>query len=347
MKKKAIKFIRIIALIFVFVLIIELFAPTWTPKIKGDNSISELRKVEINGANIEMMIRGKDKDNPVVLFVHGGPCCSEIPYARKYQSTLEENFTIVHYDQRGSGKSYEFGKDYSGVTASVHVDDLIAFTQYISTYLRKEKIILIGHSYGTYIAAMAASQHPEMYLAYVGIGQMSDTIESELDGLELCIEAAEKAGNKDDTEKLRALTDSISNGEEITPRNYVRKYGFAARQINDNADYWMGYFFGTEYNMTDAIRLYTASIKYQDTLILEALNNPITEIVNRLDIPVYFVMGAYDGMTSPKAAENYLNSLKGEEIHEMVVFENSAHYPQFEEPDKFNEWMCSVFVNDD
>lgn len=344
MKKKAIKLIRIIGIIFAFILAIELFVPTWTPKIKGDNSISELRKVEINGANIEMMIRGKDRDNPVVIFVHGGPCCSEIPYARKYQSALEENFTVVHYDQRGSGKSYEFGKDYSDVTASAHVDDLIAFTQYISTYLRKEKVILIGHSYGTYIAAMAASQHPEMYLAYVGIGQMSDTIESELDGLELCIEAAEKAGNKDDTAKLRALTDSISRGEEITPRNYVRKYGFAARQINDNADYWMGYFFGTEYNLTDAIRLYTASIQYQDTLISEALNNPITEIVNTLDIPVYFVVGAYDGMTSPKAAENFLNGLNGDAIHEMVVFDHSAHYPQFEEPDKFNEWMRSVFV---
>lgn len=346
MKKKTIKWTRIIIIMFVSFLIIELFAPTWTPKIKGDNSISELRKVEINGADIEIMIRGNSKDNPVLIFVHGGPCCSEIPYARKYQRTLEENFTVVHYDQRGCGKSYEFGKKYSDVTASTHVNDLITLTQYISAYLHKEKLVLIGHSYGTYIATMAASQHPEMYLAYIGIGQMSDTIQSELDGLELCIEAAENAGNKDDAAKLRALTDSISHGEEITPRNYVRKYGFAARQINDNADYWMGFFFGTEYNLTDAIRLYTASIKYQDALITEALNNPITEIVDTLDIPVYFVMGKYDGMTSPKAAENYLNSLAGEAIHEMVMFENSAHYPQFEEPDKFNEWMCSIFGKD-
>ena len=347
MKKKAAKLTIIIVTIFVSVFIIELFAPTWTPKIKGNNSISELRKVEINGVDIELMIRGKNKDNQVVIFVHGGPCCSEIPYARKYQSTLEENFTVVHYDQRGSGKSYEFGKDYSDVTVSDHVNDLIAFTQYISTYLHKDKVILLGHSYGTYIAAMAASQHPEMYIAYVGIGQMSDTIESELDGLERCIEAAENVGNKGDVTKLRALTDSISRGEAITPRKYIRKYGFAARQINDNADYWTGYFFGTEYNLTDAIRLYTASSKYQDALILEALNNPITKIVKGFDIPVYFVMGKYDGMTSPKAAEKYLNSLSGEAIHEIVVFENSAHYPQFEEPDKFNEWMCSVFGKGD
>lgn len=144
----------------------------------------------------------------------------------------------------------------------------------------------------TYIATMAASQHPEMYLAYyVGIGQMSDTTESELDGLERCIKAAENEGNEDDAAKLRALKDSISQGEIITPRYYVRKYGFAARQMDDNADYWMGYFFGTEYNLTDAIRLYTAAIKYQDSLILEALNKPITELVDRPDIPVYFVMG--------------------------------------------------------
>ena len=344
--RSAKKWTTIIVIAFVFVLIIEFFAPAWTPKIKGSNSISELRKVEINGTDIEILIRGNNSDNPVVIFVHGGPCCSEIPFARKYQSALEENFTVVHYDQRGCGKSYEFGKDYSDVTASAHADDLIALTKYISAYLHKEKPILIGHSYGTYIATMAASQHPEMYLAYIGIGQMSNTIESELDGLKLCIEAAENAGNEDDAAKLRALIDPISHGEDITPRNYVRKYGFAARQINDNADYWMGFFFGTEYNLTDAVRLYTASIKYQDALITEALNNPITEIADALDIPVYFVMGKYDGMTSPKAAKNYLNSLTGEKIREMVIFENSAHYPHFEEPDTFNKWMCSIFASD-
>lgn len=345
MKKKARKLITTIGIVMVLILIIEFFAPTWTPKIKGENSISELRKVEINGANLEMMIRGEDKNNPVIVFVHGGPCCSEIPYVRKYQGTLEENFTIVHYDQRGSGKSYKFGKDYSDVTAATHAEDLIAITEYITEYLHKDQVILIGHSYGTYIATMAAAQKPELYLAYVGIGQMSDTIESELDGLERCIEAAENAGNEGDAAKLRAMTDSISRGEAITPRSYVRKYGFAARQINDNSDYLKGFFFGTEYNLIDAVRFYTASSKYQDKLIAEALNKPITEIVDTLDIPVYFVMGAYDGMTSPVAAENYLNSLAEDSVREMILFDDSAHYPQFEEPDKFCEWMCRTFKN--
>lgn len=329
----------------VLILGMEFFIPTWTPKIKGDTGISELRKVEINGTDIEMMIRGNNKDNPVILFVHGGPCCSEIPYVRKYQGTLEENFTVVHYDQRGSGKSYQFGEDYSDVTAATHADDLIAITEYISEYLHKDSVILIGHSYGTYIAAMAAAQKPELYLAYVGIGQMSDTIESELDGLERCIEAAENAGNEKDAAKLRAMTASIARGESITPRKYVRKYGFAARQINDNSDYLKGFFFGTEYNLMDAVRFYTASIQYQDKLISEALNKPITEIVTELNMPVYFVMGQYDGMTSPNAAESYLNRLTGNSVREMILFEHSAHYPQFEEADTFSEWMCRTFKN--
>lgn len=137
---------------------------------------------------------------------------------------------------------------------------------------------------------------------------------------------------------------SILQGEGITPREYVRKYGFAARNIDENADYLKGFLFGREYNLLDAIRFYTASTKYQDTLIMEALNNPISDIVTDINIPVYFVMGKYDCMTSPEAADEYLNSLNGQFTRKMVIFEDSAHYPQFEEKEKFYNWMCNTFT---
>jgi pimeloyl-ACP methyl ester carboxylesterase len=336
--------IKWLTIILVLLIIVGLCFPTWTPKISDENSVSELRKVEINEADIEVMIRGCNRNNPIILFVHGGPCCSEIPYIREYQDLLEQEFTIIHYDQRGSGKSYEFGTDYSNVTASAHVDDLIALTEYIEDYLHQDQVILIGHSYGTYIATMAAAKEPELYRAYVGIGQMSDTIESELDGLNKCIEAAEEAGNSDDVTFLRDLVYSISEGKAITPRYYVRKYGFAARNINENLDYLKGFLLGSEYNLLDAIRFYVASGKYQDSLIMEALRNPISDVVTEIDIPVYFVMGKYDCMTSPEAAEEYLNNLTGQISQEMIVFEDSAHYPQLEEKKKFYNWMCSTFA---
>ena len=193
--KKRIKIILIIAaLILPVFLLIRFISPTWTPKINGSNSISELRSVSINGADLTVLIRGTNKDNPVLIFVHGGPCCSEIPYVRKYQDELEKDFTIVHYDQRGSGKSYKADKDYSTITAKTHVDDLIALTEYVEDYLNKDKVILLGHSFGTYIATQAAAQRPDLYEAYVGIGQMSDTIKSELNTLDKCIAAAEEKG---------------------------------------------------------------------------------------------------------------------------------------------------------
>lgn len=325
-------------------LMIGLFRPTWTPSILSENSISELRKTVINDAPLEIMIRGNSRDNPVLVFVHGGPCYSEIPYIKKYQNLLEQSFTIVHYDQRGSGKSYQFGTDYSDVTASTHVDDLIELTKYIEKYLNQEQVILVGHSYGTYIATMAIAKQPNLYDSYVGIGQMADTINSELDGLEKCIKSAEKEGNEADVTYLRGLEVPISQGEVITPREYVQKYGFAARSIDENADYFKGFLFGSEYNLLDAIRFYTASSKYQNTLVMEALNKPISDIVTEINIPVFFVMGQYDCMTSPEAAAEYIYSLAGDSIHEIVMFEESAHYPQLEEKEKFYNWMCDTFV---
>lgn len=345
MKKKLLLILKAILIIFILFIIIRLFLPTWTPAINGENSISELTKVEINGTDLEIMIRGEDRENPVLIFVHGGPCCSEIPYIRKYQKSLEKDFTIVHYDQRGSGKSYEFGQDYSDITAVNHRDDLIALTEYIEEYLGKEQVILIGHSYGTYIAMMAASQREDLYQAYIGIGQMSDTIESELNSLAKCIAEAEHIGNEEDVIYLKNLEQTVANGESITPRNYVRKYGFAARNIDENLDYLKGFLFGTEYNLLDAVRFYMAAIRYQDALTLEAFNYPITGIVDEMGIPVYFVMGKYDGMTSPEEAEKYLYSIKGNGIKEFILFEESAHYPQLEEEDRFCQWMKDTFGN--
>lgn len=79
-------------------LIIGIVFPTWTPRIKGENSVSMLEQVNINGTELAVMTRGVDKRNPIIIFVHGGPGCSEIPFVRKYQDLLEKNYTIVHYD---------------------------------------------------------------------------------------------------------------------------------------------------------------------------------------------------------------------------------------------------------
>lgn len=342
-KKTIIKIVISILAIVLLFLLVRTVVPGWMPKVRGENAVSEFRKAEINGAELQLMIRGEDRSNPVLIFVHGGPCGSEIPYVRKYQKDWEKDFTIVHYDQRGCGKSYKFGEDYSQVTTATHVEDLIVLTEYIEKYLETDKVILIGHSFGTYIGTKAAALRPDLYSAYVGIGQMSDTISSELSTLDKCIVAAKEKGDLKTAEELEAMRDPISEGKEITPRDKIYEYGFGSRLIDDYHDYMMGFIFGPEYNLVDAVRYLTAVNKWQKGLILEALEHPITDIVDKIDIPVYFVMGRYDGMTSPEAAEEYLQDIKGDGEKKFILFENSAHYPQFEEKEAFYKWMTDIF----
>lgn len=341
--KKLRRFLKGFTSAIVIIIILGLVFPTWTPSIKGDNSISELSEVLINGTKHQFMIRGKDKDNPIIIFVHGGPSCSEIPYVTKYQEKLEEHFTIVHYDQRGSGKSYHFFEDYSNLTCQLLVSDLLAVTDYISNRFGNKKIILIGHSFGTYIALQAASKAPEKFSAYIGIGQMSDPIKSELNSLNYCIEQANKAGNINDCKKLESLTTEIENGNIITPRSYIRKYGGASRLIDDNGDYIQGFLTHPEYNLFDVVRYFCGVSASQARLSKEAINKPLPSLVTEINIPCYFIMGQYDYMTATQSAKEYFDSIKADK-KEFILYSNSAHYPQFEEMEKFDDWLINMFA---
>ena len=289
------------------------------------------------------MIRDHDKNNPVIIFVHGGPGSSEIPYAKEYQDSLKKNFTVVNYDQRASGKTYHFFEDYSNLSSDLLVEDLLAITDYISERFGKEKVILIGHSYGTYIGMQAAYKAPQKYEAYVGVGQMSDTVQSELDSLNYVMNKAKRAGNTDDISALQGVREKIIKGETFTPRNFVFKYGGGARGIDNPDGDNLGMLLSSEYNLLDVIG-YNYGIAYsQETLLKEVLKEPLPTKVTELKLPCYFVMGKYDYMTSSHAAKDYFDKLEADN-KEFIAFHHSAHYPQFEEKEKFYKWMCDTFL---
>ncbi|TCZ73799.1 alpha/beta hydrolase [Paenibacillus albiflavus] len=335
------RLIKYVGVFIIIILVIAFFRPTWTSSIKGDNSISVLEQVEINGTKQQIMIRGRDLNNPVIINVHGGPACPEIPYAAEYQNLLEKDFTIVNYDQRGSGKSYHFNEDYSNLTADVLVDDLLELTDYISKRLGKEKVILLSHSYGTYLGTMAAYKAPEKYETYIGIGQLGNMQESEIDNLNYTINEAKKAGNTEDVKYLEGLAEKVHNGEAVAPRNYVGKYGGASRLINIPDGNILEMLLSSEYNLLDLIR-YNNGFKTQAQLVKEVLDKPLPNIVTKLDLPFYFVMGKYDAMASSNAAKKYFDMIEGDH-KEFISFEESAHYPQFEEKDRFSKWMSDTF----
>lgn len=341
--KKFKKLIKWISLTVLGVILIGILFPTWTPAVKGKNSISVYEQVSINGTKHQLMIRGADKNNPVIIFVHGGPGYVEIPYVRKYQDILEQKFTIVNYDQRGAGKSYHFFEDYSNLSPELLVDDLIALSGYIRERLGKDKVILAGHSFGTYIGMQAAAKAPENYIAYIGIGQVSSFKESESDALNFCLDEAAKAGNKEDIAALNEIKSKVVSGGVFLPRKYIEKYGGGSRLTNEYGDLNKGFLTNREYNLLDVVR-FKMGLKKSVTMVDGFLQKPLTGIVKELEIPCYFHMGEYDYKTSAKAAKNYLDSIKAPE-KEFVLYSKSAHYPQFEEEEKFAEWMIKKFAD--
>lgn len=317
---------------------------TWTPAIKGyENSISTLGQVPINGTNHAVMIRGNDKNNPVIIFVHGGPGTTEIPYVRKYQDLLEQNFTIVHYDERATGKSYHFLEDYSNLSINLLAEDLIALTDYIIQKLNTSKIILAGHSFGTVIGIKAANLAPQKYLAYIGIGQIGDFWSRELESLEFCLDQAIEQGNFQDIKEIESYRKNVIDHQTSFPRKFTRKYGGVSRLINDASDIVSGLLLSPEYNFLDAIRFGKGRSISNKILWTELMQTNLPNEVSELKIPCYFVMGKHDYLTPVKSAKDYYDSIKAP-YKEFIIFEQSAHYPHFEEKEKFYDFVNELYT---
>jgi len=140
-------------------------------------SISEKTFVNINGINQGMFIKSKNKDNPVLLYLHGG--MPEYFLTSKYPSVLDDYFTVVWWEQRGSGISYNENIPQETINLEQFISDTLEMTNYLRDRFGKDKIYLMGHSGGTFIGIQAAARKPELYYAYIGMAQMTYQLESE------------------------------------------------------------------------------------------------------------------------------------------------------------------------
>ncbi|HEY4537266.1 MAG TPA: alpha/beta hydrolase, partial [Erysipelothrix sp.] len=270
--------------ILLFFIMLGFFRPTKTKQIKGDNAISELSYVDVNGAAHCLLIRSYNKDNPIILFVHGGPCNSDIPFITQYQKQLEKHFTIIHYDQRGCGKSYNCFQSYQDLNAQLLVDDLLVLSEMIKQKY-KQKIILLGHSYGTYLGLQAAQKRPDLYRAYIGVGQVADSLTNEKAILDYLLVQANQPSEK---RYLRKIKPQIKKGKRLAPRLYVHKYKGAARKINITAKMIQGHLFSLEYNFKDSFKLLIGIIKNQNKLERAEAEFPLPTLVPSIEIPMYF-----------------------------------------------------------
>lgn len=302
-------------------------------------AISEKRFVKINGVDQGMFIISKDESNPVLLFLHGGPGMPEYFLTEQYPTGLEDIFTVVWWEQRGAGLSYRSDISPETLTVEQVISDTIEVTNYLRKRFNKEKIFLMGHSWGSFIGVQAASRAPELYQAYIGVGQMSYQLKSENLAYEYMLQKSKEIGDRRMLQKLE------NNPVTMTiplPDSYLA--------LRDEAMHRLG--IGTTRNMKSVVtgiffpslrsRVYTADEKVnlwrgkifsRKILWNQMLAVNLIDQIARLDLPVYFFIGRYDLTVSCSVAEEFFEKIKAP-VKGFYFFEHSAHSPIFEEPDK-------------
>jgi proline iminopeptidase len=213
-------------------------------KIVAPNGVERLEKVRIGGIDQWVSIRGADRRNPVLLYIHGGPGYVSIPMSWWFTHGLEEYFTVVQWDQRATGKTYLL-TDPAKIAPTLTRERMIADTEEMAAWARREfskdKIFVLGHSWGSFLGLQLAEHHPEWLYAYIGVCQLIDGPESERRGWRFAMDAARRDGNAEAVRELEAITPYGAPGQTIpikdiyVERKWVGYYGGVMAYRRDNS----------------------------------------------------------------------------------------------------------------
>ncbi len=188
-------------------------------RIVTPHGVDRTEFVRIGGIDQFVSIRGADRRNPVLLILHGGPGFPTAPIAWWSTRALEEYFTVVHWDQRGSGKTYLIN-DPKAVAPTMKPERFIEDTEQLVGWLRKElakeKVFVLGTSWGSYVGLEFARRKPDWLHAYIGMGQIVNSPESERRGYAFALAAARKAGNAQAVSELEALAPYAAPGKPVS-----------------------------------------------------------------------------------------------------------------------------------
>jgi pimeloyl-ACP methyl ester carboxylesterase len=315
-------------------------APILTPEGGEDNSIAELTAIPIGGHKQAVMIRGRDVDNPVLLYLAGGPGGTDLG-AMRADVGLEQHFVVVTWDQRGAGKSYSALDPVDTLTLEQMIADTVEVTNYLRKRFEEDKIYLVGNSWGTLLGALAVEEHPELYHAFVGTGQMVSPRETDIMFYEDTLAWAEETGNEALVKTLRdqgpppyedllAYEPAISHEHDWNPYPGLDP----SKELPFNL-------FVPENTFMDRVNgmrgfLDTFSILYPQLQEIDFRTD-----LPALQVPYYLVIGKYEARGRDVLAREWFEILEAP-AKEMIVFEGSGHRPPFEEPAEFASLMARV-----
>ncbi|WP_282243639.1 alpha/beta fold hydrolase [Stenotrophomonas sp. PS02300] len=310
-------------------------------KVVADNGIERLEKVRIGGIDQWVSIRGNDRRNPVLLMLHGGPGWVAMPTSWYFQRGWEEYFTVVQWDQRGAGKTY-VANDPAQVAPTMTRERMIADSEEMVAWLRREfgkdKIFVMGQSWGSYLGLELAQRRPEWLHAYIGIGQLTNAPESERRGWAWTLQQAREDGNAEAVAELEALA-PYAKGSAPVPladlfkqRKWLNYYGGMVHNRRGGDAEAAAIKLSPEYTDQDVAGIWKGNDFSMQHLLGEVLTLDMSE-VHELKVPLFLFEGRHDHNVSSEVAAQWFETVKAPS-KQLVWFEQSAHEVMIEEPGK-------------
>lgn len=309
-------------------------------------SIAELARVDLEGHQQSIVIRGNDATMPVLLYVTGGPGNSDLGYTRTFMEELEQDFVLVSWDQRGTGRSYPAIDPIGTLTVDSAVDDVIALTEYLSDRFEQEKVYLFGNSWGSIIGVLAVEQRPDLYHAYIGAGQMVNPLATDLALYELTLEYTAASGDEDLRARMQAYGEPpyddlygymtvLEHYGDLEPYRETPEFAAGVPGIQGSGV--------SEYGLMDKVNLFRGLADMGGHMYPQIQDVDFRSDVPRLEVPVYFIQGAHELSARADLAEEYADTLQAPSV-DVVIFENSGHIPHFEEAARFHRYLVDVVL---
>jgi pimeloyl-ACP methyl ester carboxylesterase len=317
-------------------------------RITAPNGLQESYALRVGGVEQWIYVRGQDRANPMILFIHGGPASPLSPTLWQFQRPMEEYFTFINYDQRGAGKTY-LTVNPDSISDTIRIDqyvrDAIELADKLKQKYGAKKLILMAHSWGTVVGLRAARERPDLFYAYVGIGQVINTRENERLSFKYGLEQARKANNIEAIRELESIAPypgdrPITRERIVIARKWPQYYGGLTAYRHESAYFFFAPLLSPEYEKEDIAAIDQGNVFTLGRILPEFVSVDYSSIKD-FPIPVVMFMGRHDYTTPSQPTSEWLERVRAP-YKRGVWFEHSAHMIPWEEPGK----MLMTLIND-
>lgn len=307
-----------------------------TETIEGGDAVSELKSIEIGGMEQWVLIRGKDRSNPVLLWLHGGPGAAHMPVHHAFNRDLEGEFVVVHWDQRGAGKSNHSGFSEETMTLDRFIEDVHEMTQYLKERFGREKIYLLGHSWGTQLGILTVQRYPDDYHAFISVAQVVHPQRAEEISYEWLSKQVEERGSSRQMRKFDELGPPLydEHNRYVTFVKMKDDFG-GSMDIGMGRLAWIS-FGANEYTISDYAKWLRGANRGSGPMWEELRDFDLFRDVPFIGVPVWFMVGNNDYNTPAVLVEEYYEFVQASRGKELILMENTAHTPFMGDPVRFN-----------